>query len=150
MPYTRNAQQTDQLITAGSNQDPCLTSFERTPLLDWLNGLQGVEYLQKVNDETPTQLFFAFEAYNANGDSIGHHRGELPCPETCLPGHPIIPDFTKFEPEDIRNVLNARQDVSHLCLHKCVVGQNQNSYMIYPHNGTTHLRNLIALVSIVA
>lgn len=148
MPYSRNALPSDVLISAGSANDPCLTAFEKDPLERFLRENPTSQYFQKSEDESiPTQLHFVFVAYDNAGQILNRHRGELPCPEHCLPGVPLI-EFNKFAPSDIHQVLNSSPNVTHLCLHKCTTAQGQSTYMIYPHDGSGPLRNLIALVSI--
>ncbi len=130
---------TDSYISQGSPSDPCTTNFEKAPLCSFLLSHAQAAYFEKSHTIIGSRTHFTLSAIDANGNNMATHVGELPCPDQCLPGQPLL-EFNKFELDHLRAVLCDSIVVEYLSLQKCTVN-GVPSYAIYAHTGSMPLRD---------
>ena len=143
MNYSRSFNSlSDIIISQGSASNPCLTSFFKLPLCEWLLNVQPADYYIKSEVLIGSTLHFTFQAYRNNSQQ-GVKIGELPCPEQCLPGQPFL-EFKKFNPEHLFELAFQVVGANYIVLQKCTVNEGLgpvDSYAIYGHDGQRPMDN---------
>jgi len=143
MNYSRSFNPlSDILISQGSASDPCMTSFFKFPLCEWLLNVQPADYFVKSEEYIGPRLHFTFQAYRNNSQQ-GVKIGELPCPEQCLPDQPFL-EFKKFKPEHLFELAFQVVGANYIVLQKCKVNEGSgpvDSYAIYGHDGHRPMDN---------
>ncbi len=130
---------TDSFIINGTPENPCLTNFFKASLFTFiLNNESAVSFeVDKVS--ISGNIHFVLKGINDQGQITGSKVGELPCPEHCLPGQPILPH--RFDRDHLEIVLCNSPVIEYLTVHRCRVNNTSESFAIYAHTGTVALRN---------